>query len=513
LPSGIFPFKKLEGHFNTGFLYGLPKIHKNASDPPLRPVISMVGTATHKIAQKIDSLIKPYIFSDFTVSSSTDFVRIIKSLENTAKYKMCSLDVESLFTNVPVKETIDIIINKIYHNSDHEPLPIPENLMRRLLEICTTKTPFKFNDRIYKQIDGVSMGSPLGPTFANFYMGHLEENFLKTSSTYKPFLYLRYVDDTFLFVESFDQAEKLMEQFENNSVLRFTIEHENDKSIPFLDVLVTNKDKISTKLFIKSTASNVYLNFHSFTTDRYKKSLIKTLLYRIFRLSTSENDKNIEIQRMRQFLVNSNYPLKFIDAIISHFTARHQQQQQQQQQDGTSQQHDEHRAIQDIKLFYRGQWSSYAKVEENRLKHILHNNITTDNRLQICIYYKQRQLASILSEKRSNPLSHTVYNFKCSACSCVTNSQYIGSTVCTLEDRCKNHQYNGAIKRHYLEHHNKRIKMQEILDQMKTRFSSPFEFDLRVAESILIQAERPRLNTRDEFRTHKLNLFLCVNRH
>ena len=49
-----------------------------------------------------------------------------------------SLDVESLFINVLVKETIDIIINNIYNNSS---LPKP-NIFFKLLLICTTKVPF-----------------------------------------------------------------------------------------------------------------------------------------------------------------------------------------------------------------------------------------------------------------------------------------------------------------------------------------------------------------------------------
>ena len=49
------------GDYNDGHLYGLPKIHKNSKDPPLRPIISMVGTVTHDIAQYINNIIRPYL--------------------------------------------------------------------------------------------------------------------------------------------------------------------------------------------------------------------------------------------------------------------------------------------------------------------------------------------------------------------------------------------------------------------------------------------------------------------
>ena len=88
---------------------------------------------------------------------------------------MASLDTESLFTNVPVNETIDIICKNIYRNSNLPPLPIPEKTLRELLTSCTTECPFEnFDGKLYAQIDGVSMGSPLGVTFANYYMTNLE---------------------------------------------------------------------------------------------------------------------------------------------------------------------------------------------------------------------------------------------------------------------------------------------------------------------------------------------------
>ena len=88
---------------------------------------------------------------------------------------LASLDVENLFTNVPVNETIDIIINNIYNNPSLPPLKINPNILRKLLLTCTTEVPFYGHlGNIYVQTDGVSMGSVLGPIFSNFYMSDLE---------------------------------------------------------------------------------------------------------------------------------------------------------------------------------------------------------------------------------------------------------------------------------------------------------------------------------------------------
>ena len=60
-----------------------------------------------------------------------------------------------------------------------------------------TQGMFLYNNKLYKQIDGVAMGSPLGCTLANFFLGHLETVIFKQPSSTHPKMYLRYVDDVF----------------------------------------------------------------------------------------------------------------------------------------------------------------------------------------------------------------------------------------------------------------------------------------------------------------------------
>ena len=93
---------------------------------------------------------------------------------------MASLDVKSLFTNVPIDSTIDIIINYAYNHHVIPPPKIPQQILRQLLQICTKQSPYiSPTGEYFLQNEGVAMGSPLGPTFANFYMGHIENKILK----------------------------------------------------------------------------------------------------------------------------------------------------------------------------------------------------------------------------------------------------------------------------------------------------------------------------------------------
>ena len=81
---------------------------------------------------------------------------------------MGSLDVDSLFTNIPLDETIDICTNTIYSKQDVMQ-GINKEELQNLLSLATKESYFIFNDVLYKQKDGVAMDSPLGPTLANAF--------------------------------------------------------------------------------------------------------------------------------------------------------------------------------------------------------------------------------------------------------------------------------------------------------------------------------------------------------
>ena len=81
---------------------------------------------------------------------------------------MVSFDVVSLFTNVPLAETIKLVIERLYDNNNSNAIPFEKSVFRPFM-FMATQGLFMYNDKLYKQIDGVTMGSPLGPTLANFF--------------------------------------------------------------------------------------------------------------------------------------------------------------------------------------------------------------------------------------------------------------------------------------------------------------------------------------------------------
>ena len=115
-----------------------------------------------------------------------------------------SFDVVSLFTNIPSDETISICTDFLYRGPSIASLHFPGAIFIELMGIATRSVSFSFNETMFRQIEGVSMGSPLAPILANIFVGFHERRLF--DRFLKPFTYLRYVDDTFVSFKSRSDA-------------------------------------------------------------------------------------------------------------------------------------------------------------------------------------------------------------------------------------------------------------------------------------------------------------------
>ena len=131
---------------------------------------------------------------------------------------MGSLDVDSLFTIIPLEETIEVCTNQIFKESETiEGLSNSE--FKEFLSLIT-KNSYFIMERFYKQIDGVTMGPPLDTLLANAFLAYNGKNWLERCTfEYRPFFYRRYVDDEFVL---FNSPEHL-KRYVNKS---FTMENE-----------------------------------------------------------------------------------------------------------------------------------------------------------------------------------------------------------------------------------------------------------------------------------------------
>ena len=170
--SKIYPPGSLPRKF-----YGTAKLHNvpnngTVEQLPLRLIISNIRTATYDLAKYLAQLLKPLSELQYTIKNSKTITKRLKKMTIPPEYKMVSFDVVSLFINIPLDETIDIIIKHIYDNKEIN-TDAPKKEMRELLHLCTKNVQLTLNNKTYLQVVGVAMGSPLGPVLANIFMVQL----------------------------------------------------------------------------------------------------------------------------------------------------------------------------------------------------------------------------------------------------------------------------------------------------------------------------------------------------
>ena len=185
------------------------------------------------LAKWLDTLLKTFLPHRFTTKDSFDFVEKLKEKNFKADKYFTSYDVESLFTQIPMDETIDFICNSLPTSE----IPITKSTLKELLQLACKNILFTFDNQLYEQFNGMCMGSNLGPTMAAFTMHMVETQFTKT-----PLFYVRYVDDVLAVFHNKQESTDFLHHITNIQ------EHEENGKLNFLDVeIIKQGPKVLTK--------------------------------------------------------------------------------------------------------------------------------------------------------------------------------------------------------------------------------------------------------------------------
>ena len=125
----------------------------------IKLVLSSIGTFNQNFSRFLCDLLSPLGHNYYSSKDTFSFVSQIKNV-NLSKKSLVSYNVTSLFTNIPLQETIDIAINLIFN---HNPNLNITTKLKNFFLFATSQTHFIFNSKFYNQIDGVAMGSHLAP--------------------------------------------------------------------------------------------------------------------------------------------------------------------------------------------------------------------------------------------------------------------------------------------------------------------------------------------------------------
>ena len=307
----------------TPTFYYLPKIHKNKNPPPGWPIVSGPNGPTYGLNLLVDHFLTdledriPYLLKD-----TTTFLNYIDThppiQEDTI---LVTMDVSSLYTNIPHQEGIDLVVQfyrkhqpsllntfQTLTQNPKKPSVYPPDcqLLEQMLSHILRYNTFEFNNEFYVQKQGTAMGAPFAVKFANIVMDMLLRQ-IAPLYTQKPTY--RLIDDLF-FVWDGSQTDLdiYMEALNNyRPWLKFTAETSTEK-VPFLDTVVyKHQHKLHTTLHIKPTDRQQYLHANSCHPRHTKNSLPYSQALRYRRNISQNANLDTQVTNLTNAFVNRGY--------------------------------------------------------------------------------------------------------------------------------------------------------------------------------------------------------------
>ena len=301
--------------------YTLTKIHK----PTLvgRPIISGCDGPTERLSSFVDKLLQPIAqIQDSYLHDTTHFIRFIENTRVPSNAFLVSMDVTSLYTNIPQEEGITIVCNAYEKFHDKNP-PIATHLLKEMLSLILKENSFHFNGKDYLQTHGTAMGTKMAVAFANIFMATIEKEILKQSRR-KPLTWKRFIDDIFsLWDTNKEDIDLFIKQANSfHPTIKFTAEISQIETT-FLDTTVYKGERfekeriLDVRTHFKSTETFQYTNFSSCHPPGVKKGFVKGEALRLLRTNSSKVifDKNIKNFKTR--LISRGYPESMVEKILS----------------------------------------------------------------------------------------------------------------------------------------------------------------------------------------------------
>lgn len=297
----------------TSKFYLVPKIHK--PNNPGRPIVSACNCPTERVSSFVDSILQPLVTSlpSYTRDSS-DTISKVKSFHANASDKVLifTMDVKSLYTVIPHNDGLIALKHFLNKRPVLEP---PTDTVLRLAELILTLNSFEFNSEFFKQRTGVAMGTKFGPSFANIFLGYLEEQMHTTYNGITPELYYRFIDDIFgITTMPLEDLNSWMDAMRSmHEAIEFTVEI-SESSVHFLDTTFTicEDNTIKTSVYFKPTDSHTYLRYSSFHPKATKDAIPYSQLVRLRRLTSDDSEFKERQKELLGYFQDRDYPLEVL---------------------------------------------------------------------------------------------------------------------------------------------------------------------------------------------------------
>ena len=308
----------------TPVFYTLTKIHKPT--PVGRPIISGCDGPTERLSAFVDKLLQPIAQEQESyLKDSTDFINFIERTRVPYNAILVSMDVTSLYTNIPQEEGIETVCHA-YDSFYEGESPIPTQYLKRALELILQENSFQFTGKNYLQTHGTAMGTKMAVSFANIFMGKVESQILERSAK-KPLAWKRYIDDIFsIWNINKDEVTQFIEQANSHhQTIKFTAEVSGTETT-FLDTKVykgerfAKESRLDIKTHFKATETFQYTHFSSCHPPGVKKGFIKGEALRLLRTNSSKTAFKNAIKRFKTNLIERGYPETLVSNTLAEIT-------------------------------------------------------------------------------------------------------------------------------------------------------------------------------------------------
>ena len=418
---------------------GLPKTHKTFDTiPPFRPIIDTTNTPYSGIGSYLKKVLYPLTLNDYSMKDSFQAAEKIKKIDFDLLqngYKLVSFDVVSLFTNVPLKRTINIIVDRIYKEKLIE-TKLRKHTLKKLVLDCCTKTTFSFNEKLYDQIDGVCMGSALGPVLANIIMTELEKLILPKlieSGIIK--FYIRYVDDTLVLIKE-DRIEEVLTAFNSfDRNLKFTVDEFEDGLVHFLDLNVDVARGGEIDVYSKPTNTGQYSHESSYVPWNYKISWAKALYNRAKHICSTESRFKAQRRRISDILSWNGFSKFCRTKMLKGFDEDFKRKKRSADTNVPDQEPEPETETEKftLKIPYLGKnGEKLARILKRKLARNLKKKVS------IRVVFTTNKLSKFCGVKDHIPDAQKngiIYHIRCPGC----GESYVGKTECCLDKRLEEH--------------------------------------------------------------------------
>lgn len=498
--NSIYPTSSRPGQFyGTAKLHKVPKDSTDVDPLPIRPIVSNIGTATYKTSKYLAKLLTPLTKSKYTVDSTKDFISHTRQMKIGKEFEMVSFDVSNLFTNVPLDFTIKLILDKIYKKKIIK-TKLKRHELKLLLELCTKEMHFTFDGKVYKQVDGVCMGSPLGPVIANVFMVELEETIAPNLQSIMP-MWKRYVDDTFTFVKNDCITEVIQKINSFHPNIKFTHEIEKDNKIAFLDVLLTKRieGNMDTSVYRKPTNNSIYIHWNAYGPRQWKIGTLSGIIRRAYEVCSTEESRRSELNFISDVFTRINgYPHYIVSSMLTKFEKEHKSGNAPLNDDATND--GEIKQTLTLQIPFRG---SKGDNLIRSLKNVLKRNLPDTECRIVHTGSKLSQYFSLKDGVDGKHQSNFIYKFDCRNKKC--DDDYVGETGRRKEVREGEHA--GKDKKSHVFKHTKTTKHPCANEKNFVILAKNYENrrKRKLAEAMFIRDLKPSLNKQKD--SYKLVLF------